>query len=344
MKVDKQVLRMRALLLAEGAGKNIAATLMSEFQISRQSANRHLAELVANGDIVPFGLTKARIYQLAIKQEAAQSFPREGLAEDVVWRSVCAPFVKDLPENVRDIWHYGMTEMINNAIDHSGSPEIHVAMRKTALHTFGWVTDDGEGIFLKIQNALGLLDPRESILELAKGKLTTDPKNHTGEGIFFSSKLFDSFDIYSGNLQFMHDDGSRDFLLEHPKDAPGTAVIMMLANDSARVTNDIFYKFAAPDELSFNKTVVPVRLAQYEGEKLVSRSQAKRLTARFEKFKTVILDFTGVETIGQGFADELFRVFAAAHPGIDLVPMHMTTTVRDMTNRILVAAGHVPKD
>jgi hypothetical protein len=344
MKVDKQALRKRTLLLAKGAGKSIAATLMSEFQISRQSANRHLAELVANGDIVPSGHTKARVYQLAIKQQTAQSFTREGLEEDVVWRSVCAPIVKDLPENVRDIWHYGMTEMINNAIDHSGSPDVHVTMKKTALNTLGWVTDAGEGIFLKIQNALGLLDPRESILELAKGKLTTDPKNHTGEGIFFSSKLFDSFDIHSGSLHFMHDDGSRDYLLEHPKDAPGTAVFMTLANDSARMTNDIFYKFAAPNDLTFNKTVVPVRLAQYEGEKLVSRSQAKRLTARFEKFKTVILDFTGVETIGQGFADELFRVFAAAHPGIDLVPMHMTTTVRDMTNRILVAAGHVPKD
>lgn len=341
MKVDKKSLRKRALVLAATEGKSLAATLMSEFQISRQSANRHLAELVANGDLAATGLTKGRIYQLAIKQEASQSFPREGLAEDFVWRSICAPIVKDLPENVRDIWHYGMTEMINNAIDHSGSSEVHVAMRKTALHTFGWVADDGEGIFLKIQRALGLLDPRESILELAKGKLTTDPKNHTGEGIFFSSKLFDSFDIHSRSLHFMHDDGARDFLLEHPKDAPGTFVFMKMANDSPRITNDVFYKFAAPDELTFNKTVVPVRLAQYEGEKLVSRSQAKRLTARFEQFKTVVLDFTGVETIGQGFADELFRVFAATHPEIDLVPMHMTTAVQDMTTRVLAGVGQV---
>jgi hypothetical protein len=335
MKIDKHALRKRALLLTDAGGKNVAAALMGEFHISRQAANRHLMQLVKNGDIVPSGLTKARIYQPAIKQEATQSFLREGLAEDVVWRSIGAPVVKDLPENARDIWHYGMTEMINNAIDHSGSPSILVGIRQTALHTMGWVADDGEGIFLKIQRALGLADPRESILELAKGKLTTDPKNHTGEGIFFSSKMFDSFNILSGNLRFMHDDGSRDFLVEHPRDAPGTFVFMKLANDCTGTTNDVFYKFAAPDELTFDKTVVPVRLAQYEGEKLVSRSQAKRLTARFEKFKTVILDFTGVESIGQGFADELFRVFATAHPAIDLVPMHMTTAVQDMTNRVL---------
>lgn len=341
MKVDKQLLRRRALLLADAGGKNLAAALMSEFHISRQSVNRHLMQLVEDGDLVPAGLTKARMYQLAIKQEASQSFPREGLSEDVAWRTVCTPVIKDLPENVRDIWHYGMTEMVNNAIDHSGSPDVQVAIRKTALYTLGWVVDAGEGIFLKIQRALGLFDPRESILELAKGKLTTDPTNHTGEGIFFSSKLFDAFDIRSGNLHFTHGDGNRDFLFEHSKDAPGTLVFMKLANDSARITNDVFFKFAAPDEFTFNKTVVPVRLAQYEGEKLVSRSQAKRLTARFEKFKTVILDFTGVETIGQGFADELFRVFAVAHPEIDLVPMHMTTAVQDMTTRVLAGAAQV---
>jgi hypothetical protein len=182
----------------------------------------------------------------------------------------------------------------------------------------------------------------DSILELAKGKLTTDPTNHTGEGIFFSSKLFDAYDIRSGNLHFIHDGGTQDLLFEHPKDAPGTLVFMKLANDSTLKTNEVFFKFAAPDEFTFNKTVVPVRLAQYEGEKLVSRSQAKRLTARFEKFRTVILDFAGVETIGQGFADELFRVFAAAHPAIDLVPMHMTTAVQDMATRVIAGVAHVP--
>jgi len=339
MRVDKQALRKQALLLADGGGKNMAAALVSKFQLSRQSVNRHLTQLVEDGDLVPAGLTKARTYHLAVKQEASRSFPREGLSEDVAWRTACAPVIKDLPENVRDIWHYAMTEMINNAIDHSGSPDVQVAIRKTALYTLGWVVDAGEGIFLKIQRALGLFDPRESILELAKGKLTTDPTNHTGEGIFFSSKLFDAFDIRSGNLHFMQDDGNRDFLFEHPKDAPGTLVFMKLANDSTRKTNDVFFKFAAPDEFTFDRTIVPVRLAQYEGEKLVSRSQAKRLTARFEKFKTVILDFTGVDSIGQGFADELFRVFTAAHPAIELVPMHMTTTVQDMTTRVIAGAA-----
>ena len=339
MIIDKQAVRKRALLLADKDGKRIAASLISEFHISRQAANKHLAQLVKDGDLVPIGATKARVYHLAVKQEATKVFPRDGLTEDSVWRTVCAPVVLDLQENVRDIWHYGITEMVNNAIDHSGSLHVQISIRRTALETQTWVIDDGEGIFLKIQRALGLFDPRESILELAKGKLTTDPTNHTGEGIFFSSKMFDKFAIRSGNLHFMHDEGDPDFLIEHPKDAPGTIVFMKLANDSPRQMQDVFGKFALPDEFTFNRTVVPVRLAQYEGEKLVSRSQAKRLTARFEKFKTVVLDFTGVEAIGQGFADELLRVFANAHPDIELVPVLMTDAVKNMVNRALVGAN-----
>jgi hypothetical protein len=339
MKVDKKIFRKQALLLAEAGGKNLAATLSSLFDISRQSANVHLMQLVEAGELTATGTTKARLYQLASKQLIKKSFAREGLAEDQVWRTCLASVVSDMPENVRDIWHYGMTEMLNNAIDHSGSSDVHVGMRRNALHTVGWVADDGEGIFLKIQKALGLFDPRESILELAKGKLTTDPDNHTGEGIFFASKMFDAFEIQSGNLHFMHDDGTEDFLIEHPKDAPGTLVIMQLANESSRTQNEIFDCFATPDQYTFDRTVVPVRLAQYEGEKLVSRSQAKRLTMRFERFKTVMLDFTGVETIGQAFADEIFRVFQAAHSEIELLPIRMTTAVENMVKRALAGAG-----
>jgi hypothetical protein len=201
------------------------------------------------------------------------------------------------------------------------------------------VADDGEGIFLKIQRALDLYDPREAILELAKGKLTTDPTNHTGEGIFFASKVFDAFDIRSGRLHFMHDHGALDMLMERPADAPGTLVLMRLANDSPRLTKSVFDEFAAPEEYTFAKTLVPVRLAQYEGEKLVSRSQAKRLYQRFERFRHVVLDFAGVAEIGQAFADELFRVFVQAHPSVALAPINMTPAVIQMVTRAQAGVG-----
>lgn len=338
MGIDKDNLRQRVFLLVDAGGSNVASTLTAEFGISRQAINAHLSRMVESGVIASQGATKSKTYSLVEQVRVTESYQREGLAEDRVWRELCAPVVKDLGENVREIWHYGMTEMINNAIDHSGSSIVHVGMSRNALYTRAWVSDEGEGIFLKVQKALGLYDPRESILELAKGKFTTDPENHTGEGIFFASKMFDAYDIQSGNLHFMHDDGQMDLLVERAKDAAGTLVLMKLANGSQRTLKDVFDKFAAPDEYSFDRTIVPVRLAQYEGEKLVSRSQAKRLTMRFERFKIVVLDFSGVETIGQAFADEVFRVFQTAHPTTKLVPNHMTQPVEDMVKRALAGA------
>lgn len=329
--IDDSMLTL--LTLVSDDGKNVAIRLAAAQNFSRQAASARLRAAVAKGLIAKTGTGRGVEYSLVETSRISEELNRIGLSEDHVWRSLLAPVVLDLPENVRDIWRYGFTEMVNNAIDHSGSDKIKVWCARNTLYTQVWVSDDGEGIFNKIQKALQLYDPREAILELAKGKFTTDPEHHSGEGIFFSSKVFDLFDIRSGSLHFMHDDGRDDLLIERPKNAPGTLVVMRLMNNSKRTTKEIFDKFAAPEEYTFAKTIVPVKLGQYEGEKLVSRSQAKRLIFRFEKFRTVILDFTGVEEIGQAFSDEVFRVFQKAHPDTRLVPVNMTAAVKDMVAR-----------
>lgn len=52
--------------------------------------------------------------------------------------------------------------------------------------------------------------------------------------------------------------------------------------------------------------------------------------ARATQFKTVILDFEGVQMVGQSFVDEVFRVFATAHPEVRLVPIHLVPAVARM--------------
>lgn len=329
----KNTQQHQTLELIAADGHNVNARLCELLGLTKQAASNRLRRLVTLGLVEAAGTTRARIYRLAELKRVSASYKLSGLSEDIVWRELCAPVVSDLPENIKDIWHYGMTEMVNNAIDHSSAEAVNVGMSRTALYTSAWVSDKGEGIFLKIQRALGLYDPREAILELAKGKFTTDPDNHTGEGIFFSSKMFDAFDIRSGNLHFIHDAGELDVLAEREKEDQGTLVLMRLDNDSPRIMKTVFDQFASPDEYTFDRTIVPVRLAIHEGEKLVSRSQAKRLTMRFERFRHVILDFDGVSEIGQAFADEVFRVFQSAHPDIVMAPANMTKAVADMVSR-----------
>jgi len=85
----------------------------------------------------------------------------------------------------------------------------------------------------------------------------------------------------------------------------------------------------------FTITHVPVGLARYGDENLVSRSQAKRLMARVEKFREVVLDFSGVNTIGQAFADEIFRVFQQLHPDVKLRWFNANAEVEAMVKRAI---------
>lgn len=314
---------------------NIAKVTAEHFGITRQAVSKHLQRLTSEGALAETGQTRNRSYRLSPLVEWRKQYPiASGLAEDLVWRGDVRPVLGQVPDNVVDIWHYGFTEMFNNAIDHSDGTQIVIRIRKTAVTTEMLVSDDGIGIFKKIQTAMDLLDERHAILELSKGKLTTDPKNHTGEGIFFTSRMFDCFDILSGGVFFTHQIGDdADWLLETEKFLNGTSVWMELSNHTARTTTKIFDQYSSGDDYGFHKTVVPVKLAQYGEDKLISRSQAKRVLARVELFRIVMFDFNGVEAIGQAFADEIFRVFANQHPDIQLLVTKANSAVKRMIER-----------
>jgi anti-sigma regulatory factor (Ser/Thr protein kinase) len=321
---------------------DVSRRTAEHFGITRQAVNKHLKKLVIEKALIPEGKTRYRSYRLAALSEWMQHFHIvPGLEEDQAWTREVAPAVGKLPQNVLDIWHFCFTEMFNNAIDHSSGSTIFVKVVRTATNTQMLLMDDGIGIFKKIQAAMNLLDERHAILELAKGKLTTDPEKHTGQGIFFTSRLLDSFDILSGGVYFTHTFGSEeDWILERPQADSGTAIFMKLNNHSSRTCKAIFEQYSSGDDYGFTKTRVPVKLAQYGEDKLISRSQAKRLVARVDQFKTVLFDFEGVETIGQAFADEIFRVFAKGHPEIEVIPVNANPEVQGMINAARAQWAH----
>ncbi len=311
---------------------------MEAFGVTRQTVYNHLIVLVEKGYLVAEGKTRARVYHLGANRSHSQVFRLKELQESRVYYHDFNIVFCDIPKDLEDICHYGFTEMLNNAIDHSKGESVVIDVIRTSESITITITDDGEGIFNHIARVMQLSDPRESILELSKGKLTTDPDNHTGQGIFFTSRAFDEFKILSDDLFFSHDDGDPvDFLLHGDKSDPGTTVIMRIAMNSKKELSTVFKEFCGDennDDYAFNKTVVPLRLALFEGGKLLSRSQAKRILNRVEKFKYVVLDFKGIDFIGQAFADEVFRVFARRNPQIQLSPFNMSKEIEKMISMI----------
>jgi len=263
-----------------------------------------------------------------------------GLDEHEVWADFALPALRDLPENVLSICEYGFTEMLNNVIDHSGSPTALLSIDREPSKATLMVGDKGVGIFRKVQQALGLENEHEAVLELTKGRFTTDPERHTGEGIFFTCRMFDYFSVMSGTVTLHFKAGEQDWWMEDREAKQGSTVWMEIAPDSNRTTKEVFDRFASQEAgFELNSTVLSIRLLQQSGGGLVSRSQAKRLLARTEQFKTVVLDFDGVSSIGPAFADEIFRVFARNHPGIQLAPVNASADVARMIARAIGRAN-----
>lgn len=336
--VRKRGEQIRQFILRNVSGhpENIASVTAKKFKISRQATNRHLHILTEQKALLASGSTRSRTYKLHPHLNWKKTYILvENLEEDWVWRNEIKPLLDDLPSNVLEIWHYGFTEMFNNVLDHSESQTVHVALERTAVDLEMQIYDSGVGIFRKIQAALNLEDERHAVLELSKGKLTTDPQNHTGKGIFFSSRMFDRFAILSGGVYFSHEfDRVEDWISEVEEPGNSTAVFMKLDNHTSRTLKRVFDKFTDEEGLRFTKTIVPVRLLQYGDEQLVSRSQAKRLLVRIDRFKVVIFDFGSVAAIGQAFADEIFRVFKNGHPEIEIHSVNTNKDVRQQISRV----------
>lgn len=83
-------------------------------------------------------------------------------------------------------------------------------------------------------------------------------------------------------------------------------------------------------------------MANHGAEQLVSRSQAKRLLARFERFEVVILDFAGIDEIGQAFADEIFRVYSLQHPEVRIVHTNAGPEVKRSIKRAKTGGAVLP--
>ena len=327
-------------LVFNNKAQKLSKAVSDQFGISRQAAQKHIRKLIDAGILIMSGATNAATYKLALLVDEYQKFellPK--LDEDEVWRSFVRPKLDDIPHNIISICQYGFTEMFNNVIDHSEGKLAFVTVQRSAFHVEINVKDDGIGIFRKIRRDFGLDDERHAILELSKGKLTSDPSRHSGEGIFFTSRVFDRFAILSGKQYFSHTVEHDDWLLDVDENSQGTTVSMEIRLSTKRNSQEIFEEYATIDHPGFYKTHVPVALAQYGDENMVSRSQAKRVLVRVDKFTEVILDFKGVSEVGQAFVDEIFRVFSQNHPDIHLFYVNANESIEWMIKRTLVSIG-----
>lgn len=332
-------MEMRTLILntIKKQGQVKTADIVGLTGLSRAYAQRFLKNLADEGVIVLMGKANQAHYIHPSKKGAGNAKPlsvrrimtNKDLAEDKVLHEIKekSAIFQGIAGNVSSTLDYAFTEMLNNAIEHSTSEKIDVVVMRTATDIRFMVADRGIGIFNNIMKKKRLGTTIEAIQELLKGKETTAPAAHSGEGIFFTSKIADLLTIKSFEKKLVFDNARQDIYVKDVKPVRGTRVDFVLGLRSKKKLVDLFDKYT-DESFQFSKTEVKVKLYHQDVD-YVSRSQARRILTGLEKFKTIELDFKDVKTIGQAFADEVFRIWQAQHKDVKFV-------IKDANENIMI--------
>ena len=333
--------------MIEQKGRVTAREITEVIDVSRQYVNLVISGLVAEDKVVKFGGTRGAFYvSKAYIAEHPEIIPNtlkkryinKSLEEHKVFLEIedKLPQLKDLPENVRSIFTFAFSEMFNNAIEHSASKIILVEVTLRGDFLSFVVNDSGVGVFRNIMKKRNLKSEIEAIQDLLKGKTTTMPRTHSGEGIFFTSKSGDMFTLDSFGQMLVINNLTHDVSARHASAVKrGTRVIFKIKTDSDRHLNNVFKKYTNINDDSdygFDKTEIRVKLYTSGGVH-ISRSQARRILEGLEKFKVILLDFENVPLVGQAFADEIYRVFQNKHPDIVIQEENMSEGVKFMVER-----------
>jgi hypothetical protein len=318
--------------LVDRVGEVTNRDVVGALGVSPATSHRLLAALVTAGVLQRRGKGRAAAYRL---RPVRRRFKLQGLEESSAWQTVAADIgrIRPLDEEARHSLGYSAAEMINNAIDHSRGKTVEVsAAFESAASTVVTVRDDGVGVFARLQSDFGFPSAHDAIVQLEKGRLTSDPSNHSGEGIFFSSKAVSQFRLESQGVAWIVDNILNDTAIGPSAVKKGTQVTLTVVPGHVPKLADVFAAHTDNETLEFTRTRSTIKLGAF-GKTLLSRSEAKRVTERLVEFRHAVLDFSGVDVVGQGFCDQVFRVFAREHPGVTLEPVGMNDAIAFMVGR-----------
>lgn len=328
----KQSIILYLLEKIEQGDEGISRAVSEVYDVNQNTVHTYINELVDKKIITRVKRGEYKLIDKTYSYTLSRS--RGDLDSDTyAYDNIFLKHINDLAPNVKEIWSYTFSEMINNVMDHSLAENVELIVKQDYLNTTVLIADDGVGIFRKIKEHFRFDRLDDAISELFKGKLTTDSRNHSGEGIFFSSRLMDEFFIVSDGKLFTHNKYDSSMIVDILNaNIKGTCVIMKLSNYTQKKSIEVFDLYSNVDG-GFTKT--KLQLKNIFDTSPVSRSQAKRVHNRLDKFKEVVIDFEGVQWMGQGFAHQLFVVFAREHSDTVLIPVNMNEDVTKMYKHVM---------
>ena len=310
----------KILEIIKKQGEVKSSLLVGRLNLTRQTVSKHLKTLVQSGVIEKKGSTKSSIYYFSNKKSQLKPVEtkiikkiRNSLQEHKVYEELelRLNLNKHLNKNASTICFYAFGEMLNNAIDHSESKKVEVKASIVDGNFQFSIKDFGVGVFYNIKEYYDLEDEYESVNWLLSGKKTSMPSRHSGEGIFFTSKISDKFSLKSHNLNLTINNKKENTNLKKIHKVKGTEVLFKINANTKKKLNSVFESYTNKD-FEFDKSKSRVKIIS--NQSAISRSQAKKMLASVGDFNRIELDFEGINEIGQAFCDEVFRVYQQRNP------------------------------
>ncbi len=285
--------------------KDIIKASIRKFGLSRQAILKHMHTLISEDRVVAYGKTRDRFYELKPLVNFAKTVDiKNSFFPDEILKKQILPNLNSVALNIYEICEFSIMALLSNALDHAQATKLHYKLYVSPNDVHFVLSDNGIGIFENLNNSLILEDIQVAAIEIAKGRITTDPQNHGGDELMTVIHLFDKVTIDSSGICLTYYNKKNEWTVTRSSQQKGTRIHLEIKSNSRRTCQEIFRQIFDRE----NKLVrIPVNLVRSDGEQVNSRIQAQSLLHNIKDLTEIEFDFKNIELIGPAFADELVR-------------------------------------
>lgn len=313
--------------------KDIIKASIRKFGLSRQAILKHMHTLISEDRVVAHGRTRDRFYELKPLVNFSRTVDiTNGFSADQILRSQILPNLDSVPLNIYEICEFSIGALLSNTLDHSKATKLNYKLYVSSTDVHFVLSDNGIGIFEKLNTSLSLTDIQVAVLEIAKGHITTDPDNHSGEELMTVIHLFDKVTIDSSGVCLTYHNQNNEWIVSGSAQQKGTRIHLEIKSNSRRTCQDVFRQIFDQESKMVR---IPVNLIRGEGEQVNSRTQAQNLLYNIKDLNEIEFDFKNIDLIGPAFADELVRKTKEKNQIADIKWINSTKIVDVLMSRAM---------
>ena len=313
--------------------KDIIKASIHKFGISRQAILKHMHTLINKDRVIAHGKTRDRFYELKPIVNYSKSVDiDESISANDILRNQILPNLDSIPSNIHEICEFSFQALLSNVFDHAQASILHYKIYVSPSEIHFILNDNGIGIFKKLNRFLGLNDFQVAAIEIAKGRITTDPVNHAGDELMTVIRLFDQVTIDASGICLTYQQNNNEWTISESSQQNGTRIHLEISTNSNRTCEKVFYQIFQQNDSS---VCIPVNLVRSQGGQVNSRTQAQSLLHNLKDLNEIEFDFNNIDLIGPAFADELIRKTKVNNKNSDITWINSTTMVDMLMSRAI---------